>query len=70
MKTWIHFFQEENSGLFEHYDYGAMKNLETYGTIQPPQYNISEIQVPIGIIWSDNDYFVHPKVSKNSILKL
>ena len=70
LKTFFHYYQEANTGKFHHYDFGLFQNWITYNAIQPPEYDISKIQVPIGIFWSDNDFLVHPKVSKNSILKL
>ncbi|KAF7405865.1 hypothetical protein HZH68_005234 [Vespula germanica] len=57
-KTVIHYMQEVNSGKFRQFDYGLLKNLKIYNSIEPPDYNISKISVPIAIYYAENDWLV------------
>ncbi|XP_032454031.1 lipase 3-like [Nasonia vitripennis] len=36
-------------------------NLKVYNSSEPPEYDISRIQVPIAVFWSDNDWLVGGK---------
>ncbi|XP_018397034.1 PREDICTED: lipase 3-like isoform X2 [Cyphomyrmex costatus] len=54
-KTMVHFGQEIESGKFRQYDYGREKNLLIYNATEPPDYNLANITVPIGIFYADND---------------
>lgn len=45
------------SGYFRQYDYGKSKNKEIYGTPEPPDYDLSRINVPIFLHYSKNDFF-------------
>ncbi|XP_055901806.1 lipase 3-like [Eupeodes corollae] len=51
-----HFLQEYNSGYFRQFDYGKLRNSLTYGSSQPPEYPLEDIDVPIFLYYSDNDY--------------
>lgn len=62
-KTVIHFGQEVKSGRFQKYDYGSNGNMALYNTTSPPDYDLSKVQVPIGIFWAANDWLASPKVS-------
>lgn len=42
-------------GYFRQYDYGFVKNLQIYKTKSPPAYNLSNVQVPIGLFHGYND---------------
>lgn len=54
-KTVVHFAQEINTGgKFQQFDYGS-KNLEIYGSVYPPEYDLSKITLPISLFWSKND---------------
>ncbi|KAL7287740.1 hypothetical protein TKK_0018123 [Trichogramma kaykai] len=59
-KTLIHYGQEIKSGNFQRYDYGKNKNLQIYNSTVPPQYDLSKVQVPVGIFWSENDWLASP----------
>ncbi|XP_057669852.1 lipase 3-like [Diorhabda carinulata] len=52
----LHYCQEYNSGKFAQYDFGLMKNLVTYLSPTPPDYDLSEISTPISLIYSSNDW--------------
>ena len=45
------------------FDYGAHLNIKAYGRIEPPEYSLKKVKVPVFIIWAQNDYISHPKVS-------
>lgn len=55
-KTLVHFAQEVESGKFRQYDYGREKNLLIYNATEPPDYNLTNITVPIALLYADNDW--------------
>ncbi|XP_029158385.1 lipase 3-like [Nylanderia fulva] len=59
-KTVEHITQEIQSGKFRRYDYGATKNLLIYNSIEPPDYDLSSVKVPIAIFYANNDFLVDP----------
>lgn len=56
-----------NDGKFEQFDYGRTKNMEIYGTYDPPIYPLSEFRVPVYIIRSEND-LLSTKEVKNELI--
>lgn len=40
-----------------------MENEVRYGQSTPPQYNVSNIETPIALIYAENDWLAGPKVS-------
>jgi lysosomal acid lipase/cholesteryl ester hydrolase len=57
------------TGGFGQYDYGPALNLLKYGgRLTPPPYNLSNVNVPVLIFWSNEDSFVVPKVNYNLII--
>lgn len=46
---------------FMRYDFGDIKNLETYGSIHPPAYNLGLLDFPIAIFHGDGDKLASPK---------
>ncbi|KYN36038.1 Lipase 3 [Trachymyrmex septentrionalis] len=56
IKTLVHFGQEIESGKFRQFDYGREKNLLIYNATEPPDYNLTNIKVPIGLFYADNDW--------------
>ncbi|XP_017786629.1 PREDICTED: lipase 1-like [Nicrophorus vespilloides] len=56
IKTISHYYQVINSDEFRHYDYGIRENIELYGTVRPPIYNLSKLTVPVYLIYGQNDY--------------
>ncbi|KMQ82709.1 lipase 3, partial [Lasius niger] len=54
-KTLLHFTQEIQSGKFCRYDYGREKNFLIYNSVEPPDYNVTSITVPIALFYSDGD---------------
>ncbi|XP_019870012.2 lipase 3 [Aethina tumida] len=60
-KTILHYAHEiKNQGKFQHYDYGADGNKKRYGTENPPDYNISNIETPIYLMYGLNDWLASP----------
>ncbi|XP_014480140.1 PREDICTED: lipase 3 isoform X2 [Dinoponera quadriceps] len=57
-KTFVHLSQGILSGKFRPYDYGGQKNQEIYNATQPPDYDFTNVTVPIALFYSDNDWFV------------
>lgn len=55
-----HFAQCDTSGKLQMFDFGVDKNLQIYGTPNPPQYNISKLTVATGIFYGGNDQLVPP----------
>ncbi|XP_046625247.1 lipase 3-like isoform X1 [Neodiprion virginianus] len=60
-KQIIHYGQSVQSGSFQKFDYGKKKNLEIYGSIQPPKYNLDKVKVPVTIFYSENDFMTDPR---------
>lgn len=61
VKSLIHFAQFFNSNVFRRFDYGEKGNIEAYGSSTPPDYNLSEIETPICIMYGNSDQVVNPK---------
>ena len=62
-RTVIHFAQEVRSGKFAKYDHGtATANLKAYGQATPPEYDLAKVEIPVTLMWSENDYLADPKV--------
>ena len=59
--SFVHFAQEINSKKFCAFDYGD-QNSEIYGQDTPPEYDLTQVNVPIGLYWSENDWLAHPSV--------
>lgn len=57
----LHFGQEVRSGHFRQFDYGYIENLIRYKHLSPPDYDISNIQVPISIYYAQDDWLADPK---------
>ncbi|XP_015605711.1 lipase 3 isoform X2 [Cephus cinctus] len=55
-KSLVHYAQEITSGKFRQYDYGTEKNKELYNSTNPPEYILSNIDVPIAFYYADNDW--------------
>ncbi|KAJ3658403.1 hypothetical protein Zmor_010142 [Zophobas morio] len=55
-KQFLHYAQEINSGHFRRYDYGMVGNLQKYGSIWAPDYDLKKITAPVYIHYSNNDW--------------
>jgi len=47
---------------FDQYDYGRALNMQHYNSTEPPSYNLKSIQVPITLIYGENDILAVPEV--------
>ncbi|XP_067626645.1 lipase 3-like [Eurosta solidaginis] len=65
-----HFAQLYFSGKFRQFDYGVEKNLEVYGTTEPPDYNLENLDVPMYAYYSDNDYLAELSDSNRLFIRL
>ncbi|KAL3265458.1 hypothetical protein HHI36_009662 [Cryptolaemus montrouzieri] len=64
LKT-LTFVTESVKGKFTKYDYGRGRNMIKYGSVEPPEYNITEIKVPIVIYYARNDWATPKKDAIN-----
>lgn len=56
VKCVMHYSQNiMKDGNFTYYDYGGEGNYEIYGSPEAPSYNLSEIRVPIYLVYGLND---------------
>lgn len=53
----VHYGQLVQSGGFHRFDFGPEGNIQKYGSVLPPVYNLSNIEVPIVIFYSENESF-------------
>ncbi|XP_049535775.1 lipase 1-like [Anopheles darlingi] len=60
-KQVVHFAQGVRSKRFMHYDYGKLRNLGIYGKMSPPEYNLTQISVPIVMYYGLNDLLAAPQ---------
>ncbi|CAH1640477.1 unnamed protein product [Spodoptera littoralis] len=49
------------SNEFRRYDYGPYINWQVYGSEEPPKYNIAEVQVPVTLYYSEEDWLANPE---------
>nr|CAD7606560.1 unnamed protein product [Timema genevievae] len=52
----IHYGQEVKSGYFRQYDHGSVENLFKYGSLEPPDYDLSKVTAPVALHYSNNDW--------------
>ncbi|RZB40755.1 Abhydro lipase domain containing protein, partial [Asbolus verrucosus] len=55
IKQIIHYGQEIVSGHFRQFDFG-LANLDIYGSLVPPDYDLSAITAPVYLLYSHNDW--------------
>ncbi|XP_073953259.1 lipase 3-like isoform X2 [Choristoneura fumiferana] len=55
---------------FRRYDYGPVINEKVYGSEVPPKYELSEVQVPVTLYYSANDWLAHPTDVEQLVTKL
>ena len=70
-RTVWHYAQEINSGKFCKFDFNSMvQNWIHYRSFSPPEYDLKKVDVPVGLIWSDNDWLADPKVLTLSLKRI
>lgn len=60
IKQLTHYFQLIRKGKFCQFDYGTEKNLQIYGTPEPPDYKLDLITTPVALYLGKNDHFSVP----------
>lgn len=55
-KQMLHYSQEIQSAKFRQYDFGIIQNLEKYGQLTPPNYDLTKITAPTFLLYSKNDW--------------
>ncbi|KAJ6645640.1 Lipase 3, partial [Pseudolycoriella hygida] len=61
VKQIIHYAQGIRSGLFRQFDFGFISNYFKYGSLSPPQYNLTNIVAPTTFYYSTNDWLSDPR---------
>lgn len=56
-RTFVHFFQTYLSKRFQRFDFGLKRNMATYSSAKPPEFNVSLITAPINMFLSATDWF-------------
>ncbi|CAG7734755.1 unnamed protein product [Allacma fusca] len=69
-KTLVHFVQLVKQDSFQEFDYGFLGNLQRYGTLFPPKYNLTENNVATFVMWGLNDWLVKPTSAARNIHEL
>uniref|UniRef100_A0AC35TFS8 Lipase n=1 Tax=Rhabditophanes sp. KR3021 TaxID=114890 RepID=A0AC35TFS8_9BILA len=68
-KNWQHYLQLVYSGQFQMFDNrNKTKNIEMYGQEKPPVYDISNVNTPIVLFWSEKDFLSTEKDLNESII--
>ncbi|CAH0713079.1 unnamed protein product, partial [Brenthis ino] len=57
----FHYGQGVASQEFRKFNYGVDINKKIYGQNVPPKYNMSEVDVPVVLYFSEEDWLAHPK---------
>ncbi|KAK9870231.1 hypothetical protein WA026_006316 [Henosepilachna vigintioctopunctata] len=70
LKHLFHYLQIFNTGIFRRYDYGKKENLNIYGSIEPPEYDLGKISAPVALFWGENDCWSRPKDIEEMTRKL
>ncbi|OAD58579.1 Lipase 3 [Eufriesea mexicana] len=58
-RQFVHYGQSITTGKFRKFDYGLIGNKMKYGKIQPPNYNLANIKIPIYLYYGLNDVLVN-----------
>nr|CAD7447970.1 unnamed protein product [Timema bartmani] len=69
-RTLVHYAQLIRSGRFEPYDFGPRMNMKCYNQSTPPEYDLTNIAVPIALHYSDNDWLAGHLDVKNLSVRL
>ncbi|XP_016950983.1 lipase 3 [Drosophila biarmipes] len=51
----LHYLQEQQSGYFRQFDHGTKKNLQVYGSEEPPEYPVELINSLVHLWYADSD---------------
>lgn len=68
IKDWVHYAQHVmNPGKFRKFNFGNSKNLNIYNNEDPPEFNLTNIKVPICLTYGLNDLVSNVAVSEKRI---
>ncbi|KAG5888599.1 hypothetical protein JTB14_037811 [Gonioctena quinquepunctata] len=56
----------QNTDIFQGNDYGEDENFKRYRQASPPKFDLSEIKVPVTLVWGENDWVA----TKKNVLRL
>lgn len=68
VKDLLHFSQLVKSKQFQMYNYGSTGNVQKYGQKNPPQYNITQMNVPVALYYGGKDWLADPTDVEGSLL--
>nr|CAI5844367.1 unnamed protein product [Callosobruchus analis] len=57
----MHYGQGISSGIFRRFDFGWSKNKKTYGSLNPPEYDLQQVTAPVYLVYSRNDWLAAEK---------
>ncbi|XP_053686830.1 lipase 3-like [Sabethes cyaneus] len=60
IKQFIHYGQAVTSGHFRQFDYGPENNTAVYRSLEPPDYNLTNVRTPVSIYYGLSDQLTHP----------
>ncbi|CAG5013310.1 unnamed protein product [Parnassius apollo] len=60
VKNLVWYSQSLNVDDFQHFDYGTRANMELYGSLKPPSFNLSATTTPTVVISGKNDFLTVP----------
>lgn len=70
MKQYLHYSQLVKNGRFCNFDYRIpSKNIEIYGQLSPPVYDLSKVTAPVAVHYGMNDWLLHHKVNLKYLIK-
>lgn len=52
--------------MFKQFDYGSMKNKKLYNMPDAPEYDMSNVTVPVTFMYAENDQLTVPDASSSS----
>ncbi|XP_011498523.1 PREDICTED: lipase 3-like [Ceratosolen solmsi marchali] len=70
VRQFIHYAQIIKSGYFVQYDHGLWGNIQKYGKVGPPTYNLKNVKAPVSLHYSINDWLSHPNDVQSLYSKL
>ncbi|CAJ0936903.1 unnamed protein product, partial [Mesorhabditis belari] len=69
-KNIIHYAQMVKSGKMRPFDYGADHSMKLYGRTHPPEFDLSQVEVPLYLFYSDADWLATSNGVEGFILKM
>ncbi len=69
-KMVVQYGQQVRSGRFAKYDYGRDTNMQVYGQLDPPEYHVENVKVPVATYWGKNDWLSHKLVTNLRVVKV